>query len=133
METLNPDQDVSLQVEDSPLSEGFHWESVPASPLATNSESPTVQSPQPPDATQTQPESNTQGASQVDGPPELLTDSKGVLVKEEEMEKTETKDNIKLSQEGKMKREAATVSWQKRKKRIIIGLHEFNSMASPTA
>lgn len=113
-ETPNPDQGISTQVDDLPLSQGFHWEAVPGSPLGKNLDSSIRLSSQPPDFTQTQPEAGTKRASQAQGFPELPNDSKqdgkGVPVKEEHIQDFKKEDFAEPSSARTMKRKATTVS-----------------------
>lgn len=117
MKSGNPNQDTStVQVEDVPLSEGFHWESVPNSPSDTHC---TKLPPQPPGTTWTQLQPDTQTDSQTQGLPEqsgAVHDtgnkqvSKGVSVKVEVIQDDETEDVAEHIRVGKRKHKAVTVS-----------------------
>lgn len=112
--TLNHDGGISVQPEDLPLSEGFHWEAIPGSPSGTTSGPCISLSSQPPDIAQTQPEADAQGASGARGLLELPSDSKqdgkGVAVKEEDIQSDKMEDFAELSSVGTMKRKSTTVS-----------------------
>lgn len=116
MKSGSPDQDTLVQVEDMPLSEGFHWESVPHSPSDTHC---TKLPPQPPDTTWTQPQADTQTDSQTQGLPEqsgATQDagnkqvSEGVSVKVEVIQDDENEDVAVHNQVGRRKHKVVTVS-----------------------
>lgn len=109
MKSGNPNQDTSVQVEDVPLSEGFHWESVPHSPSDTHCTKLPWTQLQP----DTQTDSQTQGLPKQSGATHDTGNkqvSKGVSVKVEVIQDDENEDVAEHNRVRKRKQKVVTVS-----------------------